>query len=227
MPPADVENRQACRHAVYNGACKLTLPMQDLWLAVYIADAVLVFFVIPSAGKRIKSSLLWVITAAIVCALVLGIFYGMAFCFDVVLSYKITAFHAARHVVSLFLLPCSSYPTPASSEKTWTMRTTFPEYVLALATCAFLCLCRWKTTMLVQERKALRSYMRCPRHARSQSCPFCRDSLKWVNSGDLWIYNTRFEIVDLSSIGRGRLVMSVEKLPLVVLDIVHISHDPY
>ncbi|RVX06056.1 LIMR family protein [Vitis vinifera] len=88
MLPADVANRQACRHAIYNGACNFTLPMRDLWLAIYIVDAVLVFFVIPfamfyyegdqdkSVGKRIKSALLWVITTAIVCALVLGILYG-------------------------------------------------------------------------------------------------------------------------------------------------------
>lgn len=49
MLPADVANRQACRHAIYNGACNLTLPMKELWLAVYILDAVLVFFVIPFA----------------------------------------------------------------------------------------------------------------------------------------------------------------------------------
>lgn len=49
MLPADVANRQACRNSLYNGACKLTLPMKDLWLAVYIADAVLVFFIIPFA----------------------------------------------------------------------------------------------------------------------------------------------------------------------------------
>lgn len=49
MLPADVANRQACRHAIYNGACNLTLPMKDLWLAIYILDAALVFFVIPFA----------------------------------------------------------------------------------------------------------------------------------------------------------------------------------
>lgn len=49
MLPADVANRQACRRAIYNGSCSLTLPMKDLWLAVYIADAILVFFVIPFA----------------------------------------------------------------------------------------------------------------------------------------------------------------------------------
>lgn len=49
MLPADVANRQACRHAIYNGACNLTLPMKTLWLIVYIVNALLVFFVIPFA----------------------------------------------------------------------------------------------------------------------------------------------------------------------------------
>jgi LMBR1 domain-containing protein 1 len=49
MLPADVANRQACRHAIYNGACNLTLPMKTLWIIVYIVDAVLVFLVIPFA----------------------------------------------------------------------------------------------------------------------------------------------------------------------------------
>ncbi|KAJ7517870.1 hypothetical protein O6H91_21G043800 [Diphasiastrum complanatum] len=47
MLPADVANRHACQHAIYNGACKVTLPMKQLWFAVYIVDAVLVFLVIP------------------------------------------------------------------------------------------------------------------------------------------------------------------------------------
>ncbi|XP_066358514.1 LIMR family protein Os06g0128200-like [Miscanthus floridulus] len=49
MLPADVANRQACRKAVHNGACNLTLPMKTLWLVVYIVDAVFVFLVIPFA----------------------------------------------------------------------------------------------------------------------------------------------------------------------------------
>ncbi|KAJ7949964.1 RING finger protein [Quillaja saponaria] len=65
--------------------------------------------------------------------------------------------------------------------------------------------------------------MKCYRdwYARSQSCPFCRDSLKRVNSGDLWIYTSSNEIVDLVSISREnlkRLFMYIEKLPLIVSD---------
>uniref|UniRef100_A0A6N2MQ54 RING-type domain-containing protein n=1 Tax=Salix viminalis TaxID=40686 RepID=A0A6N2MQ54_SALVM len=64
---------------------------------------------------------------------------------------------------------------------------------------------------------------------RSQSCPFCRDSLKRVNSGDLWIYTGNNEIIDLSSITRQdlkRLFVYIDKLPLIVPDPVFVSYDP-
>ncbi|KAI5584538.1 hypothetical protein POPTR_006G099600v4 [Populus trichocarpa] len=65
--------------------------------------------------------------------------------------------------------------------------------------------------------------------ARSQSCPFCRDSLKRVNSGDLWIYTSRNEIIDLSSITRQnlkRLFMYIDRLPLIVPDPVLVPYEP-
>ncbi|GMN59578.1 hypothetical protein TIFTF001_028671 [Ficus carica] len=65
--------------------------------------------------------------------------------------------------------------------------------------------------------------------ARSLSCPFCRDSLKRVNSCDLWIYTSSTEIVDLSAISREnlkRLLMYIDKLPLVVPDPALVSYDP-
>ncbi|XP_022767726.1 LIMR family protein At5g01460-like isoform X4 [Durio zibethinus] len=156
MLPADVANRQACKHAIYNGACNLTLPMKDLWLAVYIIDAVLVFFVIPfamfyyegdqdkSVGKRIKSALLWVVTTAIVCALLLGILYGLVGKVDFTVRHLSSAttnfpstweFSSSQPCIGgSGARACSAYTANASSEKTWTMRTTFPEYVVALAT---------------------------------------------------------------------------------------------
>ncbi|KAG9147924.1 hypothetical protein Leryth_003512 [Lithospermum erythrorhizon] len=158
MLPADVANRQACRHALYNGACNLTLPMKELWLGIYIVDALLVFFVIPFAmfyyegdqdktvGKRIKSSLIWVGTTAVVCALVLGILYGLIGKVDFTvrhLSSSTLPFPGNNNFQFSSGQPCvggsnqhqcSAYTASASSEKTWTMRTTFPEYVVALAT---------------------------------------------------------------------------------------------
>lgn len=155
MLPADVANRQACRHAIYNGACNLTLPMKDLWLAVYIIDAILVFFVIPfamfyyegdqdkSVGKRIKSALMWMVATAVVCALVLGILYGLVGKVDFTvrhLSSSTTAFpgswglNSGNQCVGNGVHQCSAYSASPSSEKTWTMRSTFPEYIVALAT---------------------------------------------------------------------------------------------
>ncbi|WZY83557.1 hypothetical protein YC2023_029941 [Brassica napus] len=178
MLPADVANRHACRHAIYNGACNLTLPMKDLWLAVYIVDAILVFFVIPFAmffyegdqektmGKRIKSALLWVVSTAVVCALVLGILYADKFTsLGLVLRYFVMFLlgiaysvigkvdFSVRHLASgTTSFPtswqfsnnqpcigntarqCSAFTASVASEKTWTMRTTFPEYVVALPT---------------------------------------------------------------------------------------------
>ena len=49
----DVANRQTCKHAAYNGACALILPMKTLWLVVYILDAVLVFLVKPGPAENI------------------------------------------------------------------------------------------------------------------------------------------------------------------------------
>jgi hypothetical protein len=69
----------------------------------------------------------------------------------------------------------------------------------------------------------------CFRRTRSQSCPFCRDSLKRVNSGDLWIYTSNNEIIDLSSITRQnlkRLFMYIDKLPLIVPEPMFVSYDP-
>lgn len=62
------------------------------------------------------------------------------------------------------------------------------------------------------------------RHARSQSCPFCRDSLKRVNTDDLWIYISSSEINDLASINKEnfkRLFMYIESLPLTARPYMH------
>ncbi|XP_065854596.1 E3 ubiquitin-protein ligase AIRP2 isoform X2 [Euphorbia lathyris] len=65
--------------------------------------------------------------------------------------------------------------------------------------------------------------MKCYRNwrMRSQSCPFCRDNLKRVNSGELWIYTSKDDIVEISSIRKEnirRLFMYIDKLPVIVPD---------
>ncbi|XP_042491526.1 E3 ubiquitin-protein ligase AIRP2 isoform X1 [Macadamia integrifolia] len=74
--------------------------------------------------------------------------------------------------------------------------------------------------------------MKCYRdwRARSKSCPFCRDSLRRVNSCDLWIYTDSHEVADLSAICREnlkRLVLYIDKLPLVVPDPVFATYDSH
>lgn len=55
-------------------------------------------------------------------------------------------------------------------------------------------------------------------HSRSQSCPFCRDSLKGVKSGDLWVYTDDKDIIDMATVSREnlrRLFFYIDRLPLV------------
>ncbi|KAF7816094.1 E3 ubiquitin-protein ligase AIRP2 isoform X2 [Senna tora] len=65
--------------------------------------------------------------------------------------------------------------------------------------------------------------------ARSQSCPFCRDNLQRVNSGDLWNYTDTCDIVDVRTVfkeNRKRLLFYIEKLPIVAPDPIHVSYEP-
>ncbi|XP_052203699.1 E3 ubiquitin-protein ligase AIRP2-like isoform X2 [Diospyros lotus] len=65
---------------------------------------------------------------------------------------------------------------------------------------------------------------------RSQSCPFCRDSLKRVNSGDLWVFMDYRDVTDMATITREnlrRLFMYTDKLPLVVPDTLFDAYDSH
>ncbi|XP_074591485.1 E3 ubiquitin-protein ligase AIRP2-like isoform X1 [Curcuma longa] len=74
--------------------------------------------------------------------------------------------------------------------------------------------------------------MRCYHqwNARSQSCPFCRDSLKKVNPSDLWILTDKREVVDMVTVIKEnlrRLFIYVEKLPLVMPNSVMNVYDSH
>ncbi|PSS04777.1 RING finger protein [Actinidia chinensis var. chinensis] len=65
---------------------------------------------------------------------------------------------------------------------------------------------------------------------RSQSCPFCRDSLKRVNSGDLWVIMDSRDIIDIAMLTREnlrRLFMYIDKLPLIVPDTIYDRYDSH
>ncbi|RRT48681.1 hypothetical protein B296_00028826 [Ensete ventricosum] len=68
------------------------------------------------------------------------------------------------------------------------------------------------------------------RNSRSQSCPFCRDSLKRVDSGDLWVYVDHRDVVDMAVLTRDnirRLIMYIKKLPVVVPESVIDAYDSH
>ncbi|KAJ0082076.1 hypothetical protein Patl1_10781 [Pistacia atlantica] len=65
---------------------------------------------------------------------------------------------------------------------------------------------------------------------RSQSCPFCRDSLRRVNSCDLWVYTDGRDIIDMATVTREnlrRLFMYIDKLPLIVPDHLFDAYDSH
>ncbi|RRT81482.1 hypothetical protein B296_00001024 [Ensete ventricosum] len=65
------------------------------------------------------------------------------------------------------------------------------------------------------------------RNSRSRSCPFCRNSLTRVNSGDLWMFIENRDVVDMEMVSREnirRLIMYIKKLPEIVSETVS---DPY
>lgn len=91
-------------------------------------------------------------------------------------------------------------------------------------------ICMEKKSMVVLPNCSHALCMKCYQdwRGRSQSCPFCRDSLKGVKPGDLWIVTDESEITDLSLISREnlqRLFLYIEKLPLLVPDPVYYPYD--
>ena len=76
----------------------------------------------------------------------------------------------------------------------------------------------------------MKAFSVCFRRTISQSCPFCRDSLKRVNSGDLWVYTDSRDIVDMAVVTREnlkRLFIYVDKLPLVIPDSLFDTYDSH
>jgi recombinational DNA repair protein RecR len=70
----------------------------------------------------------------------------------------------------------------------------------------------------------------CCRNSRSQSCPFCRDNLKKTDPDDLWIYVEDQDVVDMETVSREnlrRLFMYINKLPLIVPDVIFSVYDSH
>lgn len=82
---------------------------------------------------------------------------------------------------------------------------------------------------MARRKYTLSCILHC-RRSRSQSCPFCRDSLKRVNSADLWIYTDNRDIVDMATVRKEnlrRLFMYIDKLPTVIPETVFDVYDSH
>mmetsp|Transcript_6763 Transcript_6763/g.16842 ORF Transcript_6763/g.16842 Transcript_6763/m.16842 type:complete len:534 (-) Transcript_6763:748-2349(-) len=89
MFPLDVANKAACSQRVMISSCHYTLPMYQLWLAVFITNLVLVFAFIPftlffyeadsdfTFFQKIKSGILWALMFMVMIGLVIGILYAL------------------------------------------------------------------------------------------------------------------------------------------------------
>ena len=59
------------------------------------------------------------------------------------------------------------------------------------------------------------------RNTKSESCPFCRVSLKRVNSGDLWVLPCRDDVVDMEIVSKEDVLhfyLYIRSLPKVIPD---------
>lgn len=62
-------------------------------------------------------------------------------------------------------------------------------------------------------------YLILDRNVRSQSCPFCRDSLKRVRSRDLWVLINNVDFIDKVALAKEnlrRFYLNIESLPLAM-----------
>ncbi|GAQ90244.1 hypothetical protein KFL_006180010 [Klebsormidium nitens] len=67
-------------------------------------------------------------------------------------------------------------------------------------------------------------------HSRSQSCPFCRDSLKRVRSRDLWVFTDEEDLVDMGTVAKEnleRFLLYVNKLPVLISDSVFTVYEDH
>ncbi|CAI7798649.1 unnamed protein product [Closterium sp. NIES-53] len=159
MLPADVSNRQSCINGFVSGECSETLPMRTLWYILWIAICVMVFVIIPfsiflyegdeekGTGKRVLLAILWCLLSVFVFGGLFGILYGFVGYVEypvkrlvsatIPMTNDFSSLGSQASCVSLYntgLGACSSYASPQGSKTTWTLRVSFPKYIIALFT---------------------------------------------------------------------------------------------
>jgi LMBR1 domain-containing protein 1 len=162
MLPLDVGNRAACSQEIALSACNFTLPMKELWYTVYMTMMVLITVVIPFSlfyyegdsdrkclGRWWDSSK-WVVATVIPLAATVGIAYAivgyMDYTVEELSSGMISLSDSSRLADATECIAPDSvgfqgYLCDATKAdalpptETWSVRTSFPVYVMALAAC--------------------------------------------------------------------------------------------
>eukprot|EP00959_Pyramimonas_sp_CCMP1952_P035347 740594-Pyramimonas_sp.AAC.2 len=158
MLPLDVGNRAACAQEIALSACNFTMPMKELWYTVYMTMIILITVIIPFSlfyyeGDSDKRCLgrwwdasKWVLATVIVLTATVGIAYGIAGYVD----YTVEELSSGMVPLGTNLASMTQCIAPDASdttgylcdatkvippEETWSVRTSFPVYVMALAAC--------------------------------------------------------------------------------------------
>ena len=157
--PLDVANRAACAESIVLSACNFALPMEQLWYAVYMAMFVMMVAIVPftlfyyeqdhdmSAWGKTVSSGWWIGGTVTVLALILGLCYGFLGYVDFPVTtltsglapLGATALDAAHTCVAPETFASNGvnqgYACDADGgvpTESWSVRTTFPVYVIAV-----------------------------------------------------------------------------------------------
>lgn len=68
------------------------------------------------------------------------------------------------------------------------------------------------------------------RNTKSESCPFCRVSLKRVNSGDLWVLTWRGDVVDMRTVSKEDVLqfyLYIHNLPKVIPNVLFLLYNTF
>ena len=74
------------------------------------------------------------------------------------------------------------------------------------------------------------NFLQNNRNLRSESCPFCRGSIKRVQSGDLWVLTCGTDVVDRTTVMKEdilRLYLYINSLPKDVPDALFLMYYEY
>ena len=157
--PLDVANRSACADSIVLSACNFALPMEILWYTVYMAMFVMMVAIVPFTlfyyeqdhdmsvwGKTVSSSW-WIGGTITVLSLILGLCYGFLGFVDFPVTTLTSGLaplsSAALTTAHKCLAPDAfsdggtnaGYACDADGgvpSETWSVRTTFPVYVIAV-----------------------------------------------------------------------------------------------